>query len=81
MRKLDIQHELPVVPEPPELPEPHGSQGKNWLFSLAVGAFSMFVITLALIAFTTNLLLSLVVAPITLVFVTLITHAVADRAR
>ncbi|MFH0829285.1 MAG: hypothetical protein V1907_03860 [Candidatus Kerfeldbacteria bacterium] len=81
MEVLDTKHELSTTPEPPELPSPHHAQGKNWLFSLAVGAFAMFILTLGLLAATTSLLLCFVVAPITLVFVTVIVHAVADRAR
>ena len=41
----------------------------------------MFVVTLVLLVATTNLMLTFVVAPITLVFVTLIVHAVSDRAK
>ncbi len=81
MEPLDVQHELPLTPEPPELPPPHHAQGKSWLFSLAIGSFAMFVMTLGAVAFTRDLLIALVVAPITLVFVTFIVRAVADKAR
>lgn len=81
MQPLDVKHELPLTPEPPELPPPHHAQGKSWLFSFAIGSFAMFVMTLGAVAFTSNLLLALAVAPITLVFVTFITRAVADKAK
>lgn len=81
MEPLDVKHELPLTPEPPELPPPHHAQGKSWIFSVAVGSFAMFVVTLVLVAFTKNLLLALAAAPVTLVFATFIAHAVTDRAK
>lgn len=81
MKPLDVSHELKVNPELPELPPPHYSQAFNWLFSLAIGVAVMFIVTLVLLMTTANLFLTFIIAPILLVFVTLVVHAVADRAR
>lgn len=81
MKPLDVQHELPVHPEPAELPEPHTSPTFNWLFSLAIGVSAMFVFTLILLIATGNLFLVLIVAPILLIFTTVLVHTIAGRAR
>ena len=81
MKPLDVSHELPVHPELPELPAPHHSERFNWLFSLAIGVSVMFIVTLVLLLATADLMLMFIVGPILLVFVTLVVHAVADKAR
>ena len=81
MKPLDVSHELKANPELPELPEPHHSQRFNWLFSLAIGVSVMFIVTLVLLLATADLMLMFIVGPILLVFVTLVVHAVADKAR